>query len=52
MKKLTEYCSHDVATTKDLFLYGLENGHLIYRKKGVNRRLRLLVDWDLDKLIS
>ena len=50
MKKLTEYCRHDVATTKDLFLYGLENGHLIYRKKGVNRRLRLLVDWDLGKL--
>jgi len=52
MKKLAEYCRHDVATTKDLFLYGLENGHLIYRKKGANRRLRLLVDWDLDKLIS
>jgi DEAD/DEAH box helicase domain-containing protein len=50
MKKLTEYCRHDVATTKDLFLYGVENGHLIYRKKGVNRRLRLLVDWDLGKL--
>ena len=51
MKKLTEYCRHAVATTKDLFLYGLENGHIIYRKKGVNRRLRLLVDWGLDKLI-
>ena len=52
MKKLAEYCRHDVATTKDLFLYGLKNGHIIYRKKGANRRLRLLVDWDLDKLIS
>ena len=52
MKRLSEYCRHDVATTKDLFLYGLKNGHLIYRKKGVNRRLRLLVDWDLDKLIG
>jgi DEAD/DEAH box helicase domain-containing protein len=52
MKKLTEYCRHDVATTKNLFQYGLKNGHLIYRKKGVNRRLRLLVDWDLGKLIS
>jgi DEAD/DEAH box helicase domain-containing protein len=50
MKKLTEYCRHDVATTKDLFLYGLEKGHLIYRKKGADRRLRLLVDWDLGKL--
>lgn len=52
MEKLTEYCRHDVATTRDLFLHGLENGHLIYRKKSDNRRLRLLVDWDLDKLIG
>ena len=50
MEKLTDYCRHDVAVTRDLFLYGLQNGHLIYRKKGDNTRLRLLVDWDLDKL--
>jgi DEAD/DEAH box helicase domain-containing protein len=52
MEKLTDYCRHDVAVTRDLFLYGLQNGHLIYRKKGDNTRLRLLVDWDLDKLIG
>ena len=52
MERLTDYCRHDVAATRDLFLYGLKNGHLIYRKKGDNTRLRLLVDWDLDKLIS
>ncbi|MBW1783478.1 MAG: DEAD/DEAH box helicase [Deltaproteobacteria bacterium] len=51
MEKLTAYCRHDVAVTRDLFQYGLENGHLIYRKKGDNTRLRLLVDWDLNKLI-
>jgi len=51
MKKLTEYCCHDVAATRDLFLYGLENGHLIYRKKGDDIRLRLLVDWDVNNLI-
>ncbi|MDQ1334343.1 MAG: box helicase protein [Thermodesulfobacteriota bacterium] len=52
MEKLTDYCRHDVAATRDLFLYGLENGHLIYRKKGDDTRLRLLVDWELDKLIG
>jgi len=51
MEKLTDYCRHDVATTRNLFLYGLENGHLIYRKKGEDTRMRLLVDWDLDSLI-
>jgi len=52
MEKLTDYCRHDVATTRDLFLYGLQNGHLIYKKKDDDRRLRLLVDWDLNKLIG
>jgi DEAD/DEAH box helicase domain-containing protein len=51
MEKLTDYCRHDVAATRDLFLYGLENGHLVYRKKGHDTRLRLLVDWDLDNLM-
>jgi len=52
MKNLAEYCRHDVATIRDLFQYGLENKHLIYREKGVNRRLRLLVDWEINKLIG
>ncbi|MFH1954596.1 MAG: DEAD/DEAH box helicase [Pseudomonadota bacterium] len=51
-EKLAEYCRHDVETTKDLFQYGLKNGHLIYKKKGADRRLRLLVDWKLNKLVS
>ncbi|MCF8118930.1 MAG: DEAD/DEAH box helicase [Deltaproteobacteria bacterium] len=51
MKKLSRYCRDDVAVTKALFLYGLENHHLIYRKKGTPTPLRLLVDWDLNKLI-
>ena len=47
IEKLTEYCREDVAITRDLFQYGLKNGHLIYREKKSNRRLRLLVDWKL-----
>jgi DEAD/DEAH box helicase domain-containing protein len=52
MEKLTEYCRHDVAATRDLFQYGLEKGHLVYRKKGVDARLRLRVDWNLAQLIN
>ncbi len=50
MEKLTEYCRQDVKVTRDLFLYGLEKGHLIYREKRSGRRLRLLVDWKLSDL--
>ena len=52
MEKLTEYCKQDVAATRDLFVYGLNNGHLIYRTKTDNSRVRLLVDWDLKELIE
>lgn len=52
MGKLTEYCRQDVAITRDLFQYGLENGHLIYRKKRSDRRVRLLVDWKLENMVG
>lgn len=51
MEKLEHYCSQDVALTRDLFNYGIKNGHLIYRKKGMDTRLRLLVDWNVDEMI-
>ena len=52
MKKLTDYCQQDVVATRDLFLYGLENGTLIYRTKSDNKRVRLLVDWNLEKMLK
>jgi DEAD/DEAH box helicase domain-containing protein len=52
MDTLTEYCKHDVMLTRDLFLHGLDKGYLIYRDQRQNERLRLPVDWDLDKLID
>ncbi len=52
MDTLTEYCKHDVMLTRDLFLHGLDKGHLIYKDKRQNERLRFPVDWDLDKLID
>jgi len=52
IEKLTEYCKHDVILTRDLFLYGLEKGYLVYRNKKQNERVRLLVDWDITKIIN
>jgi len=52
MEKLTEYCKQDVAATRDLFLYGINNGHLIYRTKTDKTRVRLLVNWDIKEIIE
>ena len=52
MEKLSRYCRDDVEITRDLFEYGLKNGYLIYRKKGVHSRLRVLVDWKIDELVD
>jgi DEAD/DEAH box helicase domain-containing protein len=52
IEKLTHYCKDDVALTRDLFLYGLENGYLVYVNKNQNERLRLLVDWDITAIIE
>ncbi len=52
MEKLTEYCRHDVEITRDLFEYGLKNGHLIYRTKQADQRVRLRVDWSLENMLK
>jgi len=52
IEKLTEYCKQDVLLTRDLFLHGLEKGYLVYRNKKENERVRLLVEWDLNRMIE
>jgi DEAD/DEAH box helicase domain-containing protein len=52
MDKLREYCCKDVEMTRDLFLYGLQNGHLIYRMKEPDQRVRVLVDWKIENMIK
>lgn len=52
MEKLTDYCRQDVEVTRDLFQFGLRNGHLVYREKRSDRRLRLLVDWKLEDMVK
>ncbi len=52
IEKLTEYCKQDVILTRDLFLHGQEKGYLVYWNKQENERVRLLVDWDINKIIE
>ena len=52
MEKLTDYCRNDVAITRDLFQFGLQHGHLVYRTKQDDQRVMLRVDWNLDKLLK
>lgn len=44
MQKLTAYCRRDVEITRDVFLYGLENGFLLFQNKAKQKvRLPLLL---------
>lgn len=50
--RLTAYCREDVAVTRDLFKFGLDHGHLVYRQRKEDRRVRLRVDWKLEDLLK
>jgi len=52
MDKLLQYCREDVKGTRDLFLFGVTNGHLIYRNKQINKRVKLYVDWNIDSMVK
>jgi len=45
------YCRKDVEITKDLFLFGLVNGHLVFETK-TGQMVRLPVDWKLEKILK
>lgn len=45
------YCQKDVEITKDLFLFGLANGYLLFETKA-GQRVRLPVDWKLEKILK
>ena len=44
IKEILEYCSKDVAITRDLFLYGYKKGYLLFRNKA-GKVVRIPVDW-------
>ncbi len=42
--KIIRYCRKDVAITRDLYLYGREHGHLLFKNKAGDR-VRVPVEW-------
>jgi len=44
LEDITRYCRADVALTRDLYLYGRENGYLLYRNKA-EHLVRCPVSW-------
>jgi DEAD/DEAH box helicase domain-containing protein len=50
IESIKKYCIQDVEATKDIFYYGLEKGHLYYRDKKDNKKVKVDVDWDVDKI--
>jgi len=52
MDKLIDYCRMDVELTRDLFQYGLDKGHLIYRTKQDAQRVMLRVDWSMESMLK
>ena len=49
MEKLTSYCKKDVELTLELFRYGQEHGHLLYKRKD-GAVLKVPVDWSWPSL--
>ncbi|MFC2149508.1 DEAD/DEAH box helicase [Candidatus Auribacterota bacterium] len=51
LKQIAEYCLKDVEITRDLFLFGEKNKHVIFERKG-GGKVQLPVDWNSAELIS
>lgn len=49
--EIVHYCKKDVEITRDLFLFGIKNGHLLYEKKNCGV-VRLPVDWNVESIIK
>jgi DEAD/DEAH box helicase domain-containing protein len=51
MEEVIAYCKKDVEITKDLFLFGLAHGYLLFETKA-GQLVRLPVEWNLSKIIG
>ena len=52
IKEIVHYCRKDVEITRNLLLYGLENGHLLFRNKAGNTvRLPLNLDREICRIL-
>ncbi len=50
LDQIVEYCKQDVNVTRDLFLFGAENGYVEYTSRSGKQRLD--VEWGVEKIIS
>ncbi len=44
LQKIADYCKQDVAVTKDVYLYGIKNGEIIYEDRELGIK-KVPVDW-------
>jgi len=51
LDEVIAYCRQDVEITKNLFLFGLANGYLLFTTKN-DQLVRLPVSWDLAKILA
>ncbi|MGD9180938.1 MAG: DEAD/DEAH box helicase [Desulfobacterales bacterium] len=51
IRDIVDYCKMDVKLTRDLFLFGRQNGYLIFTNRA-QKRIRVPVDWQPDRLLS
>jgi len=47
LEEIAAYCRADVRITRDLYLFGRDNGYLLFRNR-VGKLVRLPVDWQAD----
>jgi DEAD/DEAH box helicase domain-containing protein len=52
LDKIIEYCKMDVKITRDLFLFGADNGYVEYTNRSKTAKNRLTVDWKIDSLVK
>ena len=51
IREIIDYCKMDVMLTRDLFLFGRQNGYLIYTLKD-RRKARIPVNWQAEQLLK
>ncbi len=52
LDQIIEYCKMDVKITRDLFLFGKDNGYVEYSNRSKTAKNRLTVDWNPDSIIK
>ena len=52
LDQIVEYCKMDVKITRDLFLFGKDNGYVEYSNRSKTATNRLNVDWNPDHLVK